>query len=286
MLRLLYPRRRGRAYSTICCLRAVGSISFEEGPQETEKCCLCQAHQPWSDSRCSTAPSDGASGYKAHFAIENDPDEKDNKVEVTIDRANSVEPANSLSAGNAVADDPPHLLHGSKALAAITADKTEILGPSEVSYDIETRRTADERRKRSMYDRCISLEDLKRFSRKYRLHTPVPKDLDSLRSKDTARQQSRDLVEDAQLRAPGPSAPNVIASMASTISQVSADLRQQNLETEERDNHLLTKLHILKLIDEDVICHLKGVHKEDLFGFVQSALRERVHHSVGKRFFH
>ena len=82
-----------------------------------------------------------------------------------------------------------------------------------------------------MYDRCISLEDLKRFSRKYRLHTPVPKDLDSLRSKDTARQQSRGLVEDAQLRAPGPSAPTVIASMASTISQVSADLRQQNLET-------------------------------------------------------
>lgn len=239
-----------------------------------------------SDSRCSTAPSDGASGYNAHFAIENDPDEKDNKVEVTIDRAKSVEPANSLSAGNAVADDPPHLLDGSKALAAITADKTEILGPSEVSYDIETMRTADERRKRSMYDRCISLEDLKRFSRKYRLHTPVPKDLDSLRSKDTARQQSRGLVEDAQLRAPGPSAPTVIASMASTISQVSADLRQQNLETEERDNHLLTKLHTLKLIDEDVICHLKGVHKEDLFGFVQFALRERVHHTVGKRFFH
>ena len=99
-----------------------------------------------SDSRCSTAPSDGASGYNAHFAIENDPDEKDNKVEVTIDRAKSVEPANSLSAGNAVADDPPHLLDGSKALAAITADKTEILGPSEVSYDIETMRTADERR--------------------------------------------------------------------------------------------------------------------------------------------
>ena len=34
--------------TTLCCLRAIGSICFEEALQETGKCYLCQAHQPKS----------------------------------------------------------------------------------------------------------------------------------------------------------------------------------------------------------------------------------------------
>ena len=54
---------------------------------------------------------------------------------------------------------------------------TEDLDPSGQSAEIETMRTADDRRKRSEYDKVVSLGDLKKFSSDFKLHTPVPKDL-------------------------------------------------------------------------------------------------------------
>lgn len=88
----------------------------------------------------------------------------------------------------AVADGPTRLPDASKALIAnVTANQeTTILDHSGLS-DIETMGTADDRRKRAKYNKPASLEDLKNFSRDYKLHTPVPKDLVPFLSTDTAR---------------------------------------------------------------------------------------------------
>ena len=52
---------------TPCCLRAVGSICWEEGLERNGKCCLCQVHPYQKKLSPSGEPSDGASNYKVHF---------------------------------------------------------------------------------------------------------------------------------------------------------------------------------------------------------------------------
>ena len=53
--------------TTPCCLRAVGSICFEEGLQDNGTCCLCKEHPYNSNLQSSGEPSDGATDYKVHF---------------------------------------------------------------------------------------------------------------------------------------------------------------------------------------------------------------------------
>lgn len=74
------PASEEELMTTSCCSRAVGSICFEEGLDETSKCCLCQARQTRSDSRCSAAPSEVAFDYKVHFATETFQDYGDHLV--------------------------------------------------------------------------------------------------------------------------------------------------------------------------------------------------------------
>lgn len=204
--------------TTPCCVRDVGSICWEERLQETGKCCLCQVHP----LRYTTAPSDGAPDYKVHFITENYQGGTDIKTEVGIDRADSFELERNYSTVSAVADDPSSSPDTLEVWLANANKVTEDLDPSGQSADIETMRTADDRRKRSKYDKAVSLEDLKNFSRDFKLHTPVPEDLVPFISQSTARKQSRELVKDNQLKASGPSVP------ATTKSQVSANSEGQN----------------------------------------------------------
>ena len=52
---------------TPCCLRAVGSICFQEGLEQNGKCCLCQVDPYKSNLPPLREPSDGTSDYKVHF---------------------------------------------------------------------------------------------------------------------------------------------------------------------------------------------------------------------------
>lgn len=121
--------------TTPCCLRAVGSICFEERLQEIGKCCFCQAYQPRSDAQFSAVLLEGAPAYKVHFTTESYEDETHDKANVEIARGDSLEPEKAYSTGRAVADDPPSLP---------TANKdTEVLDTSGLVSDIETMRTVN-----------------------------------------------------------------------------------------------------------------------------------------------
>lgn len=71
-------------------------------------------------------------------------------------------------------------------------------------------------------------------------------------------------------------------------SEVTSDYKF-NFATEtlqDDGDHLVTKSHVLKLIDQDVIYYLEDVHPEDLLDFIHSALKNQVHHIACKRFFY
>ena len=59
----------------------------------------------------------------------------------------------------------------------------------------------------------------------------------------------------------------------------------QDPQSEDRGDRLATKLHILKVIDQDVIHHLKDIREDDFLNLVHSALKERVHRILCWRFF-
>ena len=147
------------------------------------------------------------------------------------------------------------------------------------TYQNGTDVTADQRRKRSKFDdKAVSLDDLKNFSRGSKFPTLVPEDTVPLLSPNTDKQQNRELVKDTQLKTSSPSA------LDNTKSQVSADSEEPNHQIEERDNHLDTKLYKLKLIDQDVIRHIKDLDSEDLLDLVHSALKERERRIVCQEF--
>ena len=68
--------------TTPCCIRAVGSICFEERLQEDGKCCLCQVYPYKSDSQSLEVPSDDTFDYKVHFIPATWQDEINHKAEV------------------------------------------------------------------------------------------------------------------------------------------------------------------------------------------------------------
>ena len=272
---------------TPCCLKAVGSICFEERLQETGKCCLCQANQPTSDSRCSAAALEGASGYKVHFITESYQDERGDEGKVGTAKTESLQSENRSSTGHAVAGDPPRLLEASEAqLASVIANEESGVLDRSRSFSIyERARAMEDGSKRLEHGNIVNLEELKKFSSDFKRRTPVPKHSIPLLAKNTAKKQNRNLVEDAQRKAPDPLASATTSSVASMKPHLPADSKEQNLQTEIRDDHLVTKLHILKLFDQDVKCYLKDVHKEDLLNLVHSALQERVNPMVCKKFF-
>ena len=65
--------------------------------------------------------------------------------------------------------------------------------------NLEKTKLIEDRRKRVSQDKAIKLNDLKKFSTNFKLHTPVPKDLVPILAKDTAKQH--EIVEKAQREA-------------------------------------------------------------------------------------
>lgn len=108
--------------TTPCCIRAVGSICFEEGLQEDGKCCLCQGYPYKSDAQSLDAPSDGGFVYKFHFIPVTGQDDSGDKAEVETARTGCLEKTKGLSAGSVLADDQPRLSDASKLRADATKD--------------------------------------------------------------------------------------------------------------------------------------------------------------------
>lgn len=92
-------------------------------------------------------------------------------------------------------------VEASKAPAsnATTNMEAEVLDSFRTFANIEKMRLADDRRKRVSHDKAIKLNDLKKFSTNFKLHTPVPKDLVPILAKDTAKQH--EIIEKAQREA-------------------------------------------------------------------------------------
>lgn len=121
-----------------------------------------------------------------------------------------------MSSGKAVAASTPRPADTSKSSTpnATANVETEVLDSFRNFAMFEKNRLADDRRKRVSHDKAIKLNDLKKFSTNFKLHTPVPKDLVPILAKDTAKQH--EIVEKAQREAEQKAAtpPKTLASSA------------------------------------------------------------------------
>lgn len=134
-----------------------------------------------------------------------------------------------ISTGKAVAASTPRPADTSKASTpnATTNVETEVLDSFRNFAIFEKNRLADDRRKRVSHDKAIKLNDLKKFSTNFKLHTPVPKDLVPILAKDTAKQH--EIVEKAQREAEQKAAtpPKTLASSADQPStKIPVDSKQ------------------------------------------------------------
>lgn len=111
------------------------------------------------------------------------------------------EAVKDMSSGKAVAASTPRPAESSKSSTpnATANVETEVLDSFRNFAMFEKNRLADDRRKRVSHDKAIKLNDLKKFSTNFKLHTPVPKDLVPILAKDTAKQH--EIVEKAQREA-------------------------------------------------------------------------------------
>lgn len=114
------------------------------------------------------------------------------------------EAVKDVSTSKAVAASTPRPPDTSKAAtpnatANVETEVTEVLDSFRNFAMFEKNRLADDRRKRVSHDKAIKLNDLKKFSTNFKLHTPVPKDLVPILAKDTAKQH--EIVEKAQREA-------------------------------------------------------------------------------------
>lgn len=275
--------------TTPCCRRSVGSICFEERLKETEKCCLCQAYQSSSDSQYLATPSEDTTDYKYHFIMESFRDGAETKADVETARANLSEQRSSFTEHSAVANVSPTLPNASEALRADTTatKETAVLDKSDISADIETRRMADDRRKRFKYDKPVSLQSLKKLSKDFKLRTAVPDDPTTEISQSAASQQKSEPAKNAHHKPTNSSAFNTATVRAPpTNLQASSGPKVQSPQSKEGGDHHVTKSHRLKLIDRDVIDHLEGFRGGDLLDLVHSALIGRLRQNVCKAFFH
>ena len=243
--------------TTPCCLRAVGSICFEEGMQDNGKCCLCQV-QPYKSNLPSLGePSDDASDYIVHFVPASRQNEKPYKALLETTTIWCAEQPNSFCIGSAVADDPPPLIDFSESLTANAAEnqKNRILMHTPNTENAE----------------C---EPLKPLSKAQSL-TQVPV---TQKWFEPAKNFLCKTL-DASNRT------SITVSALPKISDDSTTSEERNHQTEEQVSHLATVSHRLKLFDRDVIYHVNSVDEESLLDLVHSAFRERVHRTACKGFF-
>ena len=107
--------------------------------------------------------------------------------------------------------------------------ETEVLDSFRNFANFEKMRVADDRRKRVSHDKAIKLNDLKKFSTNFKLHTPVPKDLVPILAKDKAKQE--EIVEKAHREAEQKAAtpPRTLPSSGDqTSSRVPPDPKQDS----------------------------------------------------------
>ena len=78
---------------------------------------------------------------------------------------------------------------------------------------------------------------------------------------------------------------SITVSVLPKKSEISTIPEERKNQTEEQVGHLITTSHRLRLLDQDVICHLKGIDEESLLDLVYSAFKERVHRTACKGFF-
>ncbi len=77
--------------------------------------------------------------------------------------------------------------------------EVEVLDSFRQFANFEKMRVSDHRRARVVQDKAIKLNDLMRFSKNFKLHTPVPKDLVPILAKDKSKQE--EIMEKAQRNA-------------------------------------------------------------------------------------
>ena len=119
----------------------------------------------------------------AKVAIANQAPSADTKKELTKDGVPSrTAPAPKASVPNATANVEAEVLDSFRTFAS--QQKTKV---------------ADDRQKRARQDKDIKLNDLKGFSKNFKLHTPVPKDLVPILAKDKKKQD--EIMEKAQREA-------------------------------------------------------------------------------------
>ena len=236
--------------TTPCCLRAVGSICFEEGLQDNGKCCLCQVHPYKSNLPSWEEPSDGASDYKVHFAPAIRPKEKIYKAPPETSTAWCAEQPNSFPMGSVVADGPPPLIEFSDLsifnAAENQKDQTLIHSPNTEKLEWEPL-------------------------------TPLPKS-QSLTQKPATQKRSEP-AKNFQCKTLDTS--NQISITVSALPKISDD----STTSEEQVSHLTTVSHNFHLLDRDVIYYVKRIDDESLLDLVHSALRECVHRTACEGFF-
>lgn len=93
---------------------------------------------------------------------------------------------------------------GSNVSATINVE-TEVLDSFRQFASFEKMRVSDNRRQRVSQDKAIKLNDLMKFSKNFKLLTPVPKDLVPILAKDKAKQE--EIMENAQRNAQSANTP-------------------------------------------------------------------------------
>ncbi len=83
--------------------------------------------------------------------------------------------------------------------ATSNVDTEDALAAFKNFASTEKNRVAEDRKRRAVHDKAIKLNDLKKFSSNFKLHTPVPKDLVPILAKDKTKQQ--EIMEKAQREA-------------------------------------------------------------------------------------
>ena len=236
--------------TTPCCLRAVGSICFDKGLQDNGKCCLCQVH-PYKSSLAE--PSDGASDYKVHFVRATRQKEETYKAPLETFTIGCAEQSNSFSMITSVADDLPPLIDFSEPLTVNAAENqtSQIL--------IHSPNTEK-----------VAWEPL----------TPLPKSQSLTQNPATQKQ-----CEPAKKFQYKTLETSITVNAPPKISDDSTTSKERDYETQAQASHLTTISHRFKLLDRDVIDHVKDVDEESLLDLIYSALRERVHRTACKGFF-
>ena len=242
---------------TPCCLRAVGSICFDEGLQKNDKCCLCQVHPYQTNLPPLEEPPDGASDYKVHFILATGQERKTYKPPLETSTNWCAERSNSFSMGSAVADDPPPLIDFSESQIVSGTENQE---QQNLIHTLNTEK--------------VECEPLTPLSKSQSL-TQNPA---TQKWCEPAKNVQRKMLDTSKQT-------SITVSVLPQKSDISTIPEERKDQTEEQVGHLITVSHRLRLLDRDVISHLKDIDEESLLDLVYSAFKERVHRTACKGFF-